>query len=101
MPKIVDYMEHKYPTISTTPIPLYLDDTSSRVYNDQLNNGMQLSVDIYPNKFNCINNYPFHDPMPARATKGIIRYTECDVIYLPDHQGISTMTSYRMFFLYY
>ena len=32
----------KYPTISTTPVPLYLDDALSSVYNDQLKNGLPL-----------------------------------------------------------
>ena len=88
MPKSVNYVEQKYPTISTTPIPLYLDDASSKVNDDQLKNGIQLSVRINPNNLNCINNHPFRDPVPARPAKEVIIYTESDVIYLPDHQGI-------------
>ena len=63
-------------------------DASSKVYDDQLKNGIQLSVRINPNNLNCINNHPFRDPVPARPAKGVIIYTESDVIYLPDHQGI-------------
>ena len=85
---VPNYIEQQYPTVSTTPIPLYLDDALSNVYNDQLKNGIQLSVDIYPNILNCMNHYPFCDPVPARPSKGIIIYTESDVIYLPEHQGI-------------
>ena len=88
IPEKPNYIEQQSPTISTTPIPLYLDDALSNVYNDQLKNGIQLSVDIYPNILNCMNHYPCCDPVPARASKGIIIYTESDVIYLPEHQGI-------------
>ena len=59
MLKMVDYMEQKYPIIFTTPIPFYLDDPSSCVYNDQLNNGVLLSVDIYLNKLRASTTHHF------------------------------------------
>ena len=40
MPKIVDYMEQKYPTISTTPIPFILMIHHPVFTMINLNNGM-------------------------------------------------------------
>ena len=87
IPKSVEYHEQKYETISSTPIPLSLDESLSTVYDNQLKHGIELLVEIVPDKLFCVNGYSFDIPKPARPTKGIIIYTENDVITLPDHQG--------------
>ena len=86
-PRYKEYSEQIYQTISTVPIPLALDEHLSRVYDDQLKYGIQLPVEIKLEKYTCNNGYPFHDPKPARSSKGIKIYTESDVIPLPGHQG--------------
>ena len=87
IPKSVEYHEQKYETISSTPIPLYLDDSLCTVYDNQLKHGIELPVEIMPDKLYCVNGCSFNIPKPARPTKGIIIYTENDVLTLPDHQG--------------
>ena len=90
IPNCGDYSEHKYESISRTPIPIRLDDNLSSVYDNQLKYGLQLPYDIKPEKMNCVNGYPFRDLKPARSAKGIIIYTDSDVISLAGHQGTVT-----------
>ena len=61
-PSYKEYSEPKYQTISTVPIPLALDEHLNRVSDDQLKYGIQLPVEIKPEKSIWINGYPFYHP---------------------------------------
>ena len=87
IPKCAEYHEHKYETISNRPIPLCLDELLFIVYDKQLKYGIELPIEIVPDKLYCINGYSFGISKPARPTKGIIIYTENDVISFPHHQS--------------
>ena len=57
IPKGFDYHEQKYGTISSTPIPLSLDESISTVYDNQLKHGIELAVEIVPHKLFRANGY--------------------------------------------
>ena len=82
-----EYVEQTFQVVSKTPISLFFNEHLSKVYDSQLNFGIQLPIDVYPEKSTCINGYPFHNLKRARSAKGIIIYTETDIISLPNHQG--------------
>ena len=60
-----EYHEHKYEMISSTPISLYLDDSLSTVYDNQVKYGIELPVEIVPDRLLCANGYSFNVPKPA------------------------------------
>ena len=82
-PKDIDYE-----TITTLKIPLILDDKLVSTYNNQLCEGINLPLHIFPESKFCSYGYKYHDEDKLKLQNtGIIIYTENDIIELDEHKG--------------
>ena len=78
----------EYNTISTRPIPFSLDENQIKIYNHQLRNGINLPVNIYPEKDCCDNGFNFNEEVKLKLEKvGVIIYTENEVNEFKEHKG--------------
>ena len=78
-----------YPTISTLPLPLFLDEKMAIVYeNQQQCDRMNLPIELYPEREFCEYGYEFNLSENVNLVReGIIIYTAKAIIELAEHRG--------------
>ena len=54
-----EYVEQTFQVVSKDPIPLFFNEHLSKVYDNQLHFGIQLPINVHPEKSTCTNGYPF------------------------------------------
>ena len=84
----------EYNIISTRSIPFSLDENQIKIYNHQLRHGINLPVNIYPEKDRCDNGFNFNKEEQLKLEKvGVVIYMENDVNEFKEHKGKYTYST--------
>ena len=78
----------EYITISTRPIPFNLDESQIAIYNYQLSHGINLPLNMYPEKELCDYGFKFNEEEKLKLEKIIIIYLENDINEFKDYKGM-------------
>ena len=83
-----EYHPMLFRTVTTEPIPHTLSEDMRSVYRTQISQSLNLPEQLRCSSHTCKNGFTFNLGCPImNSQKGLIIYTESDVISLPDHKG--------------
>ncbi|KAI6659971.1 hypothetical protein LOD99_14312 [Oopsacas minuta] len=84
----------EYNTISTRAIPFNLDESQIAIYNYQLFHGINLPLNMYPEKEFCDYGFKFNEEEKLKLEKvGIVIYLENDINEFKDYKVYSSRCS--------